>query len=150
MNTTTKVIAAVLLIGAGAVMGSVASSAPPAASAASAASAAPAREELDPVKVAPTTHKLLFENEYVKVIEAKIPPGVHDAKHAHKKGVLVFLADYDMQMKSFPKGETKTIHRTAKTVVWSEPLVHETVNVGKTTSHAIRIELKDPPPVKLP
>jgi hypothetical protein len=141
MNTTMKVMGAMLLIGVGTVIGRVASSAPTAAAPA-------AREELDPVKVAPTTHKLLFENEYVKVIEAKIPPGVHDAKHAHKKGVLVFLADYDMQMKSFPKGDSKTVHRTAKTVVWSDPLVHETVNIGKTTSHAIRIELKDPAPAK--
>lgn len=127
-----KLTVSALLIGIGAVLG------------AALTTAIGAKEELDPVKVAPTTHRLLFENEYVKVIEAKIPPGVHDAKHAHDRGVLVFLADYDMQLKSYPGGETKTVHRTAKTAVWSEPLVHETVNVGKTTSHAIRIELKEP------
>ncbi len=106
---------------------------------------AASKDELDPVKVAPTTHRLLFENQWVKVIEARIPPGVHDAKHAHNKGVLVFLDDYDMQMKYYPKGDTKTVHRIADTAVWTDALVHETINVGKATSHAIRIELKDLP-----
>ncbi len=131
-----KLVAAVLLVGLGVVIGVAACATPT------------ALEELDPVKVAPTTHRLLFENQYVKVIEAKIPPGVHDAKHKHNKGVLVFLADYDMQLKSFPSGETKNVHREAKTAVWTDPLVHETINVGTATSHAIRIELKDPPPAK--
>jgi hypothetical protein len=133
-----KLMPAILFVGAGVVIGVVAT----------AASTGAAGEELDPVKVAPTTHKLLFENQYVKVIEAKIPPGVHDAKHGHKKGVLVFLADYDVKMTLFPSGETKLVHRTAGTAVWSDPLVHETVNVGKTASDAIRIEIKDPSSAK--
>jgi len=133
-----KLISAILFVSVGVVIGAVGTL----------ASTAAAREELDPVKVAPTTHKLLFENQYVKVIEAKIPPGVHDAKHSHNKGVLVFLSDYDVKMTMFPSGETKVVHRTAHTALWSDPLVHETVNVGKTASDAIRIELKDPPPAK--
>ena len=139
-----KLYKSILLIGLGALIGSGTT-----ALIGCDVRAAPAdKEELDPVKVAPTTHRLLFENQYVKVIEARIPPGVHDAKHAHNKGVLVFLDDYDMQMKYYPKGDSKVVHRTARTAVWSDALVHETINVGKTTSHAIRIELKDQPGAK--
>jgi len=146
-----KIVTYVLLVGVGAVIGSATTALISARRAATPVTASPAtqataKDDLDPVKVAPTTHRLLFENQWVKVIEARIPAGVHDAKHAHNKGVLVFLDDYDMQMKYYPKGDTKTVHRVAKTAVWSDALVHETINVGTATSHAIRIELKDPPP----
>ncbi len=42
---------------------------------------APAEEELDPLKVAGDTHKLVLENAFVRVIEAKVPPGKVEAKH---------------------------------------------------------------------
>ena len=38
---------------------------------------------LDPLKVCPDTHKLLFENAVVRVIEAKVPPGQTEPKHSH-------------------------------------------------------------------
>src|SRR5262245_41925371 len=101
-----KPTTSVLLVAMGALLGSGLT----ASIGCSATAARANEEELDPVKVAPTTHRLLFENQYVKVIEARIPPGVHDAKHAHNKGVLVFLDDYDMQMKYYPKGDTKVVH----------------------------------------
>src|SRR5438874_360839 len=41
------------------------------------------REDLDPLKVAPETHKLVFENALVRVIEAKVPTGTLERKHSH-------------------------------------------------------------------
>jgi hypothetical protein len=34
-----------------------------------------AQEQLDPLKIMPGTHRLLFENEFVRVIESKVPAG---------------------------------------------------------------------------
>ncbi len=103
---------------------------------------APAEENLDPLIVAADTHKLVLENAFVRVIEAKVPAGKLEAKHKHPHGLTVYLANYTVEQKTFPDGKLTRHERKLGTVSWSEPLVHEIRNVGKTPSHAIRIELK--------
>ena len=100
------------------------------------------QEELDPLKVAATTHQLLYENRLVRVIEAKVPPGSLEPKHRHPHSVTVYLADYSIEQKSFPDGKVTKSERRVGTVTWSEATVHEVRNIGKTPSHAIRVELK--------
>lgn len=102
----------------------------------------PPAEELDPLKVASDTHKLLFENSFLRVIEAKVPVGSREPKHRHPRSLTIYMADYDIEQKSFPDGKLSRGHRSFGTVSWSEPTVHEITNVGKTKSHAIRVELK--------
>jgi len=101
------------------------------------------QEELDPLKVAPDTHKLLFENKFLRVIEAKVPVGNLEPKHKHPKGVTVYLANYTVEQRSFPDNRITRGDRKFGTVTWADDVVHEVKNVGKTPSHAIRIELKD-------
>jgi len=96
----------------------------------------------DPLRVTPQTHKLLFENQFVRVIESKVPTGGTEQKHSHPRSVTVYLADADTEIKAFPDGTTSRVHRTAGTAGWSEATVHEIKNVGTTSSHNIRIELK--------
>jgi len=100
------------------------------------------QEELDPLKVAPDTHKLLFENKFLRVIEAKVPVGNLEPKHKHPKGVTVYLANYTVEQRSFPDHKISRGDRKFGTVTWADDVVHEVKNVGKTPSHAIRIELK--------
>ena len=97
---------------------------------------------LDPLKVCPDTHKLLFENAVLRVIEAKVPPGATEPKHSHPRGVTVYLADYDVESKTIPDNKVTRAQRKFGTVSWSEAVIHEVKNTGKTTSHAVRIELK--------
>jgi len=97
---------------------------------------------LDPLKVTPQTHKLLFENQFVRLIESKAPTGGTEPKHEHPHSVTVYLADSDAEIKTFPDGKTSRVHRKAGTAGWSEATVHEIKNVGATSSHTIRIELK--------
>ena len=99
-------------------------------------------KDLDPLKVTPQTHKLLFENQFVRVIESKSPAGETEPKHGHPHSVTVYLADSDAEIKTFPDEKTSRVHRTAGTAGWSEATVHEIENVGATSSHTIRIELK--------
>jgi hypothetical protein len=97
---------------------------------------------LDPLKVCPDTHKLLFENAVLRVIEAKVPPGSTESKHSHPRGITVFLANYDVEMKTIPDNKVTRGQRKFGTVSWSDAVVHEVQNIGNTVSHAVRIELK--------
>ena len=106
------------------------------------ASAAP-QDDLDPVKVSPQTVKVLFENEWVRVLEAKVPPSGHEPKHRHLPGVAVFLTHLEVESVSFPDGKVAKTHRKFGAALWHEPTVHEVRNVGKTPVHTIRVELKD-------
>jgi hypothetical protein len=102
----------------------------------------PAGEDLDPIKVAADTHKLVFENALVRVIEAKVPAGQQEPKHSHPHGLTVYLANYSIEQKKFPDGKVTRHDRKFGTISWSEAIVHEVKNISTTPSHAIRIELK--------
>ena len=99
-------------------------------------------QNLDLLKLMPETHKLLFENQFVRVIESRVPVGGVEPKHSHPHCVTVYLADVDVEIKTFPDGTISQAHRTAGTAGWSEATVHEVKNVGTTSSHNIRIELR--------
>lgn len=106
------------------------------------ASLAQGTNPLDPLKVCPDTHKLLFENAVLRVIEAKVPPGSTEPKHSHPRGITVYLANYDVEMRTIPENKVTQGQRKFGTVSWSDAVVHEVKNIGKTASHAVRIELK--------
>jgi hypothetical protein len=101
-----------------------------------------ATNPLDPLKVCPDTHKLLFENAVLRVIEAKVPAGSTEPKHSHPRGITVYLANYDVQATTIPDHKVTQAQRKFGTVSWIDAVVHEVKNTGKTNSHAIRIELK--------
>lgn len=100
------------------------------------------QEERDAVKLAPELNKLLFENAFVRVTEEKVPPGKGQPKHGHPRSVVVALSDYEVDQKIYPDGHTVHSIRHKGDVNWSEPVVHETQNVGTTLQDAVRIELK--------
>jgi hypothetical protein len=102
----------------------------------------PSREDLDPVKLMPDSHKLLFENAFVRLVESRVPAGGSEVRHWHPHNVTVALGDWDADLTTFPDGKTVHIHRTAGTAAWNEAGTHE-VRIGDTApSHMIRIELK--------
>jgi len=43
-----------------------------------------AQEDLDPVKLMPDTHKVIFENSFVRVVEGRVPAGGREIKHRHR------------------------------------------------------------------
>ena len=47
----------------------------------------------DPVKVDPAHHKVLFENEYVRVLQITLAAGEKTAMHEHPTNAVVFLTD---------------------------------------------------------
>jgi hypothetical protein len=101
-----------------------------------------AQEELDPVKLMPDTHKVIFENSFVPVIEGHVPAGGVERKHRHPNNVLVFLADFDAEVRTFPEGNWIHLHRTFGTASWNEASVHEVKIGANAPSHTIRVEIK--------
>ena len=94
------------------------------------------------------SQRVVFENEFVRVVELRVPPGVSETKHSHARGVTVALSAYDNEMTAFPAGTVTRRHTNFGEVRWAEPVTHEARNTGTTEQRVLRVELKrDAPPV---
>ena len=101
----------------------------------------PAQDPLDPLKVAPDTHKLALENAFVRVLDVHVPPGRTEPRHRHPHGLSVYFTDWDVKV-TREGAQPEVRQRKAGTFQWSEAIVHTIENVGKTEGHVLRIELK--------
>ena len=99
-------------------------------------------DDQDVLKVIPENYKLLYENAFVRVIEARVPPGAEEKPHRHMRGVSICMTEYTVESRILPDGQWVRSDRKHGTVYWSESSLHILRNVGKTTSHTIRVELK--------
>jgi hypothetical protein len=99
-------------------------------------------DDLDVLKVIPENYKLIIDNQFVRVLEARIPAGTEEKPHRHLKGVSVCLTEYTLESRILPGGPWVRNERKVGTTYWSDASLHQVRNVGTTTSHTIRIELK--------
>ena len=98
-------------------------------------------DPLDPLRVAGDTHKLAFENTFVRVLDVHLPPGKVEPRHRHPHGMSVYFTDWDAKVQA-DGGQPEVHHRQAGTFAWSEAIIHTVQNAGKTEGHILRIELK--------
>ena len=98
-------------------------------------------DALDPVRVAPDTHRVAFENTFVRVLEVHIPPGKIEPRHRHPHGLSVYLTDWSAKVTIDGK-DAQVNQRQAGTFAWSDAVVHTVENVGKNEGRVLRIELK--------
>jgi beta-alanine degradation protein BauB len=102
----------------------------------------PDMKDLDPVVLMPDTHKVLFENAFVRVVESRQPAGSAEVRHWHPHNVTIALSEWDADLTTFPDRKTVHVHRTVGTAAWHEAGIHE-VHIGPGgPSHMIRVELK--------
>jgi hypothetical protein len=99
-------------------------------------------DDLDVLKVIPENYKLIIDNPFVRVLEARIPAGTEEKPHRHLKGVSVCLTEYTLESRTLPDGQWVRNERKTGTTYWSDAGLHQVRNVGKTESHTMRIELK--------
>ena len=101
----------------------------------------PEDDPLDPIRVAGDTHKVAFENKFVRVLDVHLPPGKVEPRHRHPHGMSVYFTDWDAKVTV--EGTPAAVrHRKAGTFAWSDAIVHSVENVGATEGHILRIELK--------
>ncbi len=101
----------------------------------------PQADPLDPLKIAGDTHKLAFENAFVRVLDVHLPPGKVEPRHRHPHGLSVYFTDWDAKVQ-VDGSAAETHARKAGTFAWSDPVIHTVQNVGRTEGHILRIELK--------
>jgi len=100
-----------------------------------------ADDALDPVRIAPDTHKVAFENAFVRVLEVHVPAGKTEPRHRHPHGLSVYLTDWDAKV-TIDGRPAQVNQRKSGSFAWSDAVVHTVENVGKTEGHVLRIELK--------
>ncbi|MEO5820209.1 MAG: cytoplasmic protein [Vicinamibacteraceae bacterium] len=98
-------------------------------------------DPLDPVLVAPDSHKIAFENIFVRVLEVRVRPGSIEPRHRHPHGLSVYFASQDTKI-TVDGRAPQVGHREAGSFAWSDAVVHTVENVGSTDMHVLRIELK--------
>ena len=115
------------------------------------AEAWPWPDSLDAVIAAPDHHKLLFENECVRVLEVRIAPGALVPVHTHRWRASIYVAKQSDFIRRDGDGNLLFDSRTmgpppSKPVAqWTPPLPpHSIENIGAHEILLISTELKEP------
>ncbi len=102
-----------------------------------------AQGALDSIKVDPTHHQVVFENDQVRVVRWVIPVGDKTLNHSHPNNLSIALTDYDGRATT-PDGRTNEVHLKAGSVTWREAGIHFVENIGKEPMVGIIVEPKKP------
>lgn len=105
-------------------------------------------DRLDALSAAPGFHRLLLENEAVRVLETRIGPGETVPLHTHRwPSLLYLLASADLVRRDVD-GEVLSDSRESGApplgaAIWTGPMAPHTVeNVGAGEIRMINVELK--------
>ena len=97
---------------------------------------------LDPLKVAPKSYHLEFENDQVRVTRVEMPAHSGVPQHQHTLNrVVVNLSDQDTRMTSADGKVQESKHKTGD-ASFSGPVTHKEENLQDIPFEAIMIELK--------
>ena len=106
---------------------------------------------LDAMAAAPQFHRVLLENDQVRVLDTRIGPGETTPVHTHAWPSVLHVVAWSDFIRCDANGNTLLDARTlaskpkAGTVLWSAPLGPHTVcNVGESELHVVAVELKNP------
>ncbi len=110
-----------------------------------------ASESMDAIIAAPEQHKVIFENERLRVIEFKVKPGESVPLHTHRWASVNYVLKLSDFLSYDAEGNLKLDSRTGKTDIKQGavfelppfPPPHAVENVGDGEMHAISVELKD-------
>ena len=98
----------------------------------------------DPVKVAPTNHKVLLENDRVRVLEFRSKPGEKIGMHSHPD-LFVYNFAAGKTKFTYPDGRTEERESQAGAVTWRDAETHASEYTGTGEAHALLVELKGKP-----
>jgi hypothetical protein len=95
----------------------------------------------DAVAAAPNVYRVLFENERVRLLEARLRPGDSSAPHAHPNYVVYSLSDGKVTFNE-PSGASVEVELQAGVAMWREAEEHSASNRGTAEVVALLFELK--------
>ena len=105
--------------------------------------------ELDAVIAAPKHHRLLLENDAVRVLETIIQPGETVPLHTHRSPATTYFVNWSDCVRRNDSGEVLMDSRLLESkpspgvAVWTPPLEPHTLeNVGSQPIHTITVEIK--------
>lgn len=105
--------------------------------------AAQSQLQLDSTNADPQHHRVVFENDQVRVVHYLLLPGEKTAKHSHPDNVNKFLTDAHIKNTS-EDGKTTEVRAVAGAAAWRPALIHVTENIGDKTLEGILVEPKNP------
>ncbi len=94
----------------------------------------------DSTEVDPVGHRIVFENDHVRVLEVRSPHGQQIPMRSHPPRVVVPVGSYRLKSIS-PTGDDSTVDRRPGEAVWVESEEHQAeILIGPT--HVIEVEIK--------
>jgi hypothetical protein len=103
---------------------------------------------MDALLAAPASHRLLLENDRVRVLDVVIEPGAREPEHTHR-AQSVMIIDEPARIRYYAGGtlqfevQAHLGSQSGPRVSWMEPEgPHSVENIDDRRYHAIRIELK--------
>jgi hypothetical protein len=107
-------------------------------------------DQRDALIASPPHHKLLFENESVRVLDASIPPGEITTVHPHRLAALHLVISWSDFIRYYADGkvllDSRRIGKTIAqhTALRSGPLGPQALkNIGTNNLHIIGVEIKN-------
>lgn len=94
----------------------------------------------DPVTTNPEHYRVLWENQFVRVLEYTDAPGVQTIAHEHPNSVMITLSAFDRRLST--GGRALDVSLPAGAAVWLPAQRHAGHNTGTTPTHTIFVELK--------
>jgi len=105
--------------------------------------------DLDALIAAPAYHRLMLENERVRVLDTKIEPGERTPVHTHRWPAVHYVLSWSAFVRRNERGtvlldtRTTALASSPPEILWGEPLAaHSLENVGPTALHIISVEQK--------
>lgn len=100
-----------------------------------------AKVALDPVKVDPAHHKVLFENDRVRVLRVNLKPHDKTKQHEHPNVVAIYLTDVKAKF-TLADGTTRDGSGKRGGVKWAPAEKHAVHNTNSRAVSIILVELK--------
>lgn len=108
-----------------------------------------AKHPFDAMAKAPDHHRVLLENDQVRVLDTKVTPGERTPVHAHEWPAALYVLSwsdfvrYDPDGKILVDSRTMTIKPAPGAALWTNPIgPHYVENVGPADLHIVAIETK--------
>lgn len=90
----------------------------------------------------PDRYRVLWENDRVRVLEYRDAPGDATHPHSHPDSVMITLSAFERVITAGDREVPVTMD--AGQARWLDAQSHQGRNVGRTETHALFVELKEP------